>query len=339
MNKIIFFILVTAGFATHAQNASAIVAEADAEAEKGNHSRAVSLYSKAIFYEPSNAKTYYQRAVSYNELQDNEHTLEDYNKVIEIDPKFTEAYISRGFMLTFLGNSDAALEDCNKGLACVKDDQKPLKDMLIMLRGTCAAMKKQYDDAIPDLQYAFDNIQLENVKAKAIENIAKIYVVQKKHDKAIETFEKLIKLYPTIPDAYQQLAFEYGEVGQYQKAIEMNDKALIVEQQIKRDENGDVIIMDNSKFNDRGNNRIAFIYNNRGYAKHKLGKNAEALDDINRSIGIYPDNSYAFRNRALVNIALHDTAAACVDITESLKLGFAKDYGDEVTKLKAANCK
>ena len=339
MKKFVFVLLMATSAIAQTQNAQTIVAEAEAEAAKGNHSRAVSLYSKALFYQPSDPKTYYQRATSYNELQDNEHTREDYNKAIELDPKFTAAYISRGFMFTFLGYADNAHDDCEKGFACVKADENELKDMLVMLRGTVAAMKQQYDAAIPDLQYAFDNLKVEAVKAKAIENIAKIYAVQKKHDKAIETFEKIIKLYPTVPDACQQLAFEYSEIGQYQKAIEMNDKALVNEQQIKRDENGDVIIMENSKFNDRGNNRIAFIYNNRGYAKHKLGKNAEALADINHSIGLYPENSYAYRNRALVNIALNNKKEGCADIEESLKLEFTKHYGDEVEKLKAVNCK
>jgi len=64
-----------------------------------------------------------------------------------------------------------------------------------------------------------------------------------------------------------------------------------------------------------------------------------ALQDVNKSIGLYPGNSYAYRNRALIYLALNKTGEACADLDAALSLGFAQRYGPEVAELKNKNCK
>ena len=62
------------------------------------------------------------------------------------------------------------------------------------------------------------------------------------------------------------------------------------------------------------------------------------MDDINRSLKLYPQNSYALRNRALVYLAMNNKIKACEDLHESLKQGFTLMYGDEVENLAKENC-
>lgn len=64
-----------------------------------------------------------------------------------------------------------------------------------------------------------------------------------------------------------------------------------------------------------------------------------ALEDINNSISILPANSYAFKNRGLVYLAMKRKEEACTDFMKALSLGFEKYYGEEVNKLIKANCK
>lgn len=79
-------------------------------------------------------------------------------------------------------------------------------------------------------------------------------------------------------------------------------------------------------------------YNNRAYNKYKLGDLKGALADVEKSIRLYPTNSYAFRNRALIYIAMKKNANACQDINKALELGFTTMYGDQVEKLKEEHC-
>jgi regulator of sirC expression with transglutaminase-like and TPR domain len=48
-----------------------------------------------------------------------------------------------------------------------------------------------------------------------------------------------------------------------------------------------------------------------GYAKYKMNDLKNALKDIQRSIALDPSDSYAYRNRALVYLAMKQTDKAC----------------------------
>ena len=79
-------------------------------------------------------------------------------------------------------------------------------------------------------------------------------------------------------------------------------------------------------------------YNNRGYAKYKLKDYKSALKDITRSIDLYPANSYAFRNRALVYLSLDKKEKACENLQKAIDLGYSGMYGNDVEELLKKNC-
>lgn len=69
-----------------------------------------------------------------------------------------------------------------------------------------------------------------------------------------------------------------------------------------------------------------------------LGDTKGALADVNKSLKLYPDNSYAFRNRALIYIAQDKLDKACEDITTALDLQYTKNYGNDVLELQKKHC-
>ena len=75
-----------------------------------------------------------------------------------------------------------------------------------------------------------------------------------------------------------------------------------------------------------------------GYAKFKLKDYNGALEDIKKSINLNNNNSYAFRNRALIYFELNNKDSACMDIKKALELGFTEKYGKEVEDLFNKNC-
>jgi tetratricopeptide (TPR) repeat protein len=75
--------------------------------EKGDFTRALDDYAKAIEIEPGNAKAYYGRGGLYNDhLKEYDKALDDYNKAIEIDPKYTLAYNNLAWLLAMCPDSE-----------------------------------------------------------------------------------------------------------------------------------------------------------------------------------------------------------------------------------------
>lgn len=81
------------------------------------------------------------------------------------------------------------------------------------------------------------------------------------------------------------------------------------------------------------------LYNERGLAKSRKGDFQGAVEDYELVLKLDPANSFAYRNRALVSLAQKKTAEACEDLIHAEKLGFSRQYGDEVKKLLEANCR
>ena len=63
------------------------------------------------------------------------------------------------------------------------------------------------------------------------------------------------------------------------------------------------------------------------------------MTDINHSLILLPNNSYAYKNRALVYLNRKDNDKGCADLNKAIELGYTEQYGDEVIKLINENCK
>ena len=64
----------------------------------------------------------------------------------------------------------------------------------------------------------------------------------------------------------------------------------------------------------------AVAYNNRGYAKHKLGQHAAALTDLDRAIELDPTLATAYDSRGEVKHKLGQHAAALTDLDRAIEL-------------------
>lgn len=134
-------------------------------------------------------------------------------------------------------------------------------------------------------------------------------------DDAISYYEKAVKLVPPSNSVWNNLGFLYQGKGRHTEAIAIFDKTIIA-------------IPD----------KAAFSFNNRAYSKLQIGQAKEALADVERSIEIYPENPYAFRNRALIYIAMSKTDLACADLKKAQALGFEQKFGTEVKELISKYC-
>lgn len=84
--------------------------------------------------------------------------------------------------------------------------------------------------------------------------------------------------------------------------------------------------------------KSAFFLNNYGMNKHNMGQTAEGKNLIEKSISINPNNSYAYRNLAIIAISKNDEEMTCKYLIKAESLGFLEQYGEEVEKLKQKYC-
>lgn len=82
----------------------------------------------------------------------------------------------------------------------------------------------------------------------------------------------------------------------------------------------------------------AFFLNNYGMNKHNMGRTTEGKEIILKSLSIKPDNSYAFRNLAVIAIDENDKSKACEYLNKAKSLGFERQYGKEVNELLLRHC-
>ena len=66
--------------------------------KKGDHYGAISDYTKAIEINPNDAKAFYNRGNSKDEIQDYEGAISDFRKAIEINPQYVAAYNNIAFV-------------------------------------------------------------------------------------------------------------------------------------------------------------------------------------------------------------------------------------------------
>lgn len=81
----------------------------------------------------------------------------------------------------------------------------------------------------------------------------------------------------------------------------------------------------------------AFL-NNYGLNKHNLGNSDEGKKLIMQSLELAPNNSFAYRNLALISIDKKEFKKACQHLNKALSLGFKKQYGGEVSDLIIEYC-
>mgnify|MGYP001158775770 FL=1 len=68
--------------------------------------------------------------------------------------------------------------------------------------------------------------------------------------------------------------------------------------------------------------QIEGLYNNRCWAKYKLGKFKKALIDCDQALLLNPKDSYAYDSRGDVKFALGDKKGACSDYKNAISNGY-----------------
>lgn len=63
-----------------------------------------------------------------------------------------------------------------------------------------------------------------------------------------------------------------------------------------------------------------------------------ALNDINKSLKMYPENSYAYKIKALIYIEKNELKTACENLEIAKNKKYKQTYGNEVDELITKYC-
>ncbi|WP_196887371.1 tetratricopeptide repeat protein [Aureivirga sp. CE67] len=309
--------------------------QSEIEAEKAlmnrEFSKAKKLYSELLQKDPANSDYYLQRGEANFYLNLIEESLGDYNKSIELNNKSSDAYDKRAFLYFSLNYFDYAILDCNEGLKHIKEN-KELQNSLLNIRADSYRIIGPNQNAYNDYKKILENNPENGLKINCYVNIAKVLSSQNKTPEAIKYLEELTKSFPEFTVGHVNLAFQYSKNEQYEKSIEENNLAEnLIKNKIENKIEGVEIKSETSL--------LALVYNNRGYAKYKIYKYWDAIEDVNKSLFISPENSYAYRNKALIYFAIDKKDQGCQAIEKAIELKFVENYGDEILILQKKHCK
>lgn len=237
--------------------------------------------------------------------------LECYENALNIDPNYYEALFSRGHVYFSHLHFNESINDFSK---CIKISESK-----------------------------------EEVK-NALNSRALVFSYMKKINLAISDYKKVLEIDPKYDMTYSNLSMLFWEQKQLKKAENLILKAIeINDKEFKYKSNLALILLDQGKYTESevlleeilSENEEAepYLLNNLGYTKMKLKKYKDAEKYISESLKRYPENSYAYRNLALLNIELGNINKACEYLNTSVNLKFTETYGNEVIELKEEYCK
>lgn len=292
-----------------AQDTEQLIKEANRLLEENKTDSAFIYLNKVKSKDPGNYDLINGFSKAYRQQQKYQESYDVISDGIKRYPDSVYLFFIRGELLYATMYTDGAIADFSRVLKMTTNDSIMMGAMLN--RGACYIQRRDFQLAYEDFVRAS---LIDSTNLGVLNNIATVLDELGRPDESISILKKMIRIDSTFIGGYVNLGFQYTNQGKYREAIKYFDKAL----ELQKDE--------------------PLTLNNRGSAKYFLKDYAGALEDINKSISIYPENSYAYRNRALVFIAQGKTDKACADIESSLEYGFTKMYGPEMEQLKKQHC-
>jgi tetratricopeptide (TPR) repeat protein len=285
-------------------------------ANAGNYKTAIKKLDQLILKDSTNFNLFALRGRFFLEDGNFQMCYNDLSKSIELKPKHPLVYFYRAELYNEANNFDDAIKDCNTGLSFI-NEKDTLFDDLLFLRALNFESKNDLNSARSD----YENLLKEDPRhIGSLSNIANVLDELGKHEEAILYLNHLLEIGTRRAKylAHVNLSYCYSEIEKYDKAIASADSALLYapeDESIK-----------------------GAIFNNRALAELKVGMLQQAALDLNTSFRFYQNNPYAYRNRALLNIALKRTDEACADIKTSIELGCSKKLPIDLDEFQKQHC-
>ncbi len=170
---------------------------------------------------PRSATAWFQRGRITGVRGEFEKALEHLNKAAEMEPRNVAVLMIRAAVLQELGKSDEAMKDVNRAL-----ELRPDNPALLRLRAAILAGSGQLSEAVRDLE----QVREQGSSEPTIDlQLGLLYSIQKRHGKALEQFDKVLRVEPRNVAALRGRADTLLSLGRHAEAIADYEKALEVD--------------------------------------------------------------------------------------------------------------
>lgn len=176
--------------------------------KQGNFDDALRYYSKAEYLEPSNTNTRINVGTLYQQKGDYKTAITAYDSVLILYPDNAQANLYKAQSLAALGDKKGALALYKKVTSIEPDNTVAQSEMLAMVRETMTPAQF--------VEYVKKN---SHNPADVLYTYALDLHKQNKLDDSIAIYNEVIKLTPSNPEVYVNLAIAQGQKKDYDKAL------------------------------------------------------------------------------------------------------------------------
>lgn len=295
-----------------------------------NHIRRIAIYIALLLTTQAYAQWNTERitAIGRNALYFDDYVLsiQYFNQVIKIKPYLADPYIYRAIAKVQLSDYSGALQDCNKAV-----ELNPFLPGAYYIRGYIYRQLQDYDKSEQDftqaLQFAPENKTYILLRAD-------VRAQQKHYDQALADIDILLKREPNSA----QIHFEKGTIQLAAQdtlgACNSFDKAVIYDQRNPINWSAKALTnmmlgKDDEALSDLNQavklgSKWSGDYLNRGSLYYKKHNYRGAIADFDKAVELAPDNMQCWYNRAILRNELGDYNRALADINHALDLDTSK---------------
>jgi len=150
----------------------------------------------------SNAWVFNRRGMCWRSLGNSENAISDYDEAIRIDPAFVTAIDNRGLVRMFSGDYQGAVDDFAKSLKLNPKNHKALANRAWLFAGCPDAKFRNAKKAIEEAKKA---CLLTNDRSdSALASLAAGYAEAGEFEKAVEVIDKAIAIAPGVWDSWHR---------------------------------------------------------------------------------------------------------------------------------------
>jgi protein O-GlcNAc transferase len=164
----------------------------------GRHDEALAGYDKALAIDPNFVLALNNRGGTLRALGRLDEALASYDKALAIRPDYADALYNRGNVLTALERHDQALVSYDKALALRRDDAK-----VLIARGNALMARQRFADALTSFDRA---LAVKPRDAMALYNRGNVLSFLRRYAEAATSYRRALEIEPDHRYAFSGLA-------------------------------------------------------------------------------------------------------------------------------------
>jgi serine/threonine protein kinase/tetratricopeptide (TPR) repeat protein len=285
---------------------------------------------------PREPWSYFHRALCRQNLGDLDGAVADFDLAIQLAPEIFRFYGQRGLALALRHDLGRAQADAERALR-----SEPRNQEFLRLRGWIRAQKGDYGGALADYGLAFEGRPLDATK---LADRASAEALAGHHEAAEADFEAALCLDPSSAWILARRAlYLHAARGDHKRAIADCDEALRLNpghaeaslvrglSSLALDEFRGAIADFNGALDPSQVHAITFLgpischypelYRARSEAHRGLGDLDSAMEDLDATLGLDPDDAEARVRRGRLHASRRDFASAIADFNRAIALG------------------